>query len=399
MGNKEKEFTRAIRADLQLDALRMIYADWLERRGDQRGKYLRLQCELKRKWSYSNPCRKLFAQIRSLRREIDPEWVKLMHRCTTPAPPVDVGKALPELKNKSKKSVLLHPRPGTSGADASKIGGLFLWPADEQWPTCSDHDCPYVPALQLRKEEVPEVGFKRGTDLFQVLWCPNDHCGHEPISSFCPAVKLFWRTREAIKNPIKNYPQSSIDEERYIAEMDYVPNPYYIPKPCLLFPERVVEYPDAFELKEETCQRIERAKDLETTLQFIKAKMRVKGWQDLPAITLEFYQCYLSTAPGTKVGGYPAWQQDAEYPLCSCGKTMELLVQFSSWEFDGGDFGRWLPIEDRDICAVEINSRSKKRLDALMDAPDWLFGDAGCMYLFICRVCKTHPIRCLRQSQ
>ncbi|MCA9070394.1 MAG: hypothetical protein KDA84_15790, partial [Planctomycetaceae bacterium] len=65
-----------------------------------------------------------------------------------------------------------HPRPGTAPRDASKIGGVFLWPRKEPWPTCPEHDdCPFVPALQLCKNDIPRITkFKGNSDLRQVLW-------------------------------------------------------------------------------------------------------------------------------------------------------------------------------------------------------------------------------------
>jgi uncharacterized protein (TIGR02996 family) len=43
-------FLRAIRAEPDDEALRLIYADWLEENGDPRGEFIRVQCELIR-WS------------------------------------------------------------------------------------------------------------------------------------------------------------------------------------------------------------------------------------------------------------------------------------------------------------------------------------------------------------
>ncbi|HEX5271780.1 MAG TPA: TIGR02996 domain-containing protein, partial [Gemmataceae bacterium] len=42
-------FLRAIIEDPDDDAPRLIYADWLEERGDPRGEFIRIQCELARR--------------------------------------------------------------------------------------------------------------------------------------------------------------------------------------------------------------------------------------------------------------------------------------------------------------------------------------------------------------
>jgi uncharacterized protein (TIGR02996 family) len=368
----ESGFLKALQSDLHDDVSRLVYADWLEERGDVRGEYLRLQCELKRAWSYADPCRELFRRAASLRQRINPHWLSLVHRCTTPAPPTNVAEAIPALAAKARRTVCLHPRPGAAAVDASKIGGHFLWPAAEEWPSCPDHNCPLVGALQLRKEDIPEVGFKRGTDLFQLLWCPHDH---EP--GYCPAPEVYWWRRDAITTAGSHPAPSSAEQ-------------WYVPKPCLLYPERVVEYPDPFELDHDIDEQIQESSEFERALELVQ-KMSVGQWS-LPDDTEQLYQCWLSTADGTKVGGYPDWVQDSEYPSCSCGKTMELLVMFSSWEFDGGTWGRWVPIEERDV--LDANSGQR---EVVHSAAGWMFGDAGNMYVFSCRSCESRPIRYLMQ--
>ena len=41
-------FIRAITENPDDDALRLVYADWLEERGNPRGEFIRLQCALER---------------------------------------------------------------------------------------------------------------------------------------------------------------------------------------------------------------------------------------------------------------------------------------------------------------------------------------------------------------
>src|SRR4051794_20707365 len=116
-------------------------------------------------------------------------------------------------------------------------------------------------------------------------------------------------------------------------------------------------------------------------------QLAVGRWE-LPHAPGRLYQCWLSTADGTKVGGYPDWVQDPAYPPCPCGATMELLVMFSSWEFDGATWGRWLPIQERDVLAADHDVRKE-----VQSAVGVSFGDAGNMYVFACRTCKARPIR------
>ena len=44
----DEVFVQAILEEPEADALRLIYADWLEERGDPRGELIRVQCELAR---------------------------------------------------------------------------------------------------------------------------------------------------------------------------------------------------------------------------------------------------------------------------------------------------------------------------------------------------------------
>jgi uncharacterized protein (TIGR02996 family) len=368
--SEEQGFLHAIQARPHDDVPRLIYADWLDERDDPRGEYLRLQCELVRTWTYLNPQTKLRDRAAKLRSEIDPAWLVRVRRCTTPAPPLDVATAIPDFIELARTTVRLHPRRGETLPDESKIGGLFLWPEREAWPRCEEHDCPLVPALQLRKEDVPEVGFRSGTDLLQVLWCPHDHEGF-----YCVAPRLFWRNRSQVQDPADAHPQPEEADE------------YYVPKPCVLLPERVVEYPDPFEfdLSPHLRQALDESMPLQDTLALLQ-RMPVKKWE-LPDDVSRLYQCWLSTADGTKVGGYPDWVQAPAYSVCSCGTRMEHLISFSSWEFDGATWGRWLPIEERDVLVSDYEIRN-----AVQSAAKWSFGDAGTIYLFICRNCPDWPI-------
>src|SRR5262245_36122621 len=70
----EEALIRAILAAPGDWPFRLVYADWLEERGDPRAEYLRLLCSLA-KWG-SDP----YARLRELHPGLDPEWVELMHR-------------------------------------------------------------------------------------------------------------------------------------------------------------------------------------------------------------------------------------------------------------------------------------------------------------------------------
>jgi hypothetical protein len=238
-----------------------------------------------------------------------------------------------------------------------------MWPADEPWPHCKEHDCAYVSVLQVRREDVPELGFREGADLLQILWCPNEH---EP--SYVPESRVFWRKRADIRAALASRPALGDHDESYV------------PAGCVLDPERVTEYPAASLLSDELVALIESSPAID------EAVHRDPDWTRDNAGLM--YHYWLSTAPGTKVGGYPKWIQDPDPPQCSCGKEMEYLLTVDSKECDGGTWARWLPEEERHVwTGNDIDERFR------VTAPtDLLLGDCGNIHYFICRSCKDWPV-------
>lgn|GEM_PF-1341973 len=372
----EAGLLHAITANRADNTARLVYADWLDESGEpDRAAYLRLQVELVRKWWYDNPCTELFAHMAELAGRIDPVWIATVRRCTTPAPPVNVEEALPELRGKAKTTVRLHPRLGEAPVDASKIGGMFLWPKREPWPVCPIHDnIPYVTALQLRKEDVPELGFPPDTDLFQLLWCPERH---DEDGMFCPKPAVYWRKCADVTQSLVAAPDQT--------ELEFG----QFPRQCVLHPERIIEYPDTCELSN-YWERDENPL-LRAALKVVESLKVGNNWHR-PKSGSYLYQTWLSVAQGVKVSGYPDWVQDQCYPVCGCGLQMEHLLSFASWEISGVRWGRWLPIEDRPTLHANYNERR-----AVHSAHNCTFGDAGNMYVFVCRNHREPHIRASMQ--
>jgi uncharacterized protein (TIGR02996 family) len=61
---EEQAFLRAIRANPDEAANLLVYADWLEERGDPRAEYIRLEYQPEQ----------ITARIEALQRDLDPEW-------------------------------------------------------------------------------------------------------------------------------------------------------------------------------------------------------------------------------------------------------------------------------------------------------------------------------------
>jgi hypothetical protein len=95
------------------------------------------------------------------------------------------------------------------------------------------------------------------------------------------------------------------------------------------------------------------------------------------------YSYLLSSAPGTKVGGYVSWIQDPEVPTCRCGNLMEHLLTIDSAEFDGGNNNRWCPIEDEHVWTADW-----REIEAVQAAAGLVLGDMGSVYIFVCRNCQ-----------
>ncbi|HET9346032.1 MAG TPA: hypothetical protein VFO05_10030 [Candidatus Limnocylindrales bacterium] len=285
---------------------------------------------------------------------------------TTAPPPVSVADLFPELAGREAVTVRLHPRrAGDSGPTASKMGGRIHWPPGEAWPTCDQahlgfdiddlstfeappDDRPFVPVLQLRRSDVPELDFAGDTDLFQLLWCPETHA-----NLYAPLIRTYWRRAADLVDVIAPPAFPALD------------NSQYVPGSCVVSPERVTEYPDPA--------------DLEPAIQ-----QRVFAWEETQSQPT--YQWWLSAAPGTKVGGYPDWLQDPQPQLCPNGHPMDFLLTIADTEFDGGTWQRWLPLEEAGLW----DGPTQARLD-VQEPADLQFG-MGSIYVFICRRCPDRPI-------
>jgi hypothetical protein len=295
----------------------------------------------------------------------------------TPDRPVHIAGLFPELAGQERPTVRLHPRRGRPGPQDSSIGGPLLWPAAEPWPRCDAPDrhiifapigtgevgrtikrpirdprriaAPMVAVAQLFARDVPGLPVPPSADVCQVLWCPT--WNHEP--DYAPRIQVRWR--DSARDPgmggdLATAPPS--DPEVAMAD--------FIPQPCSVSPERTIDYPTGWELPKELVERI-------------------GGWGDANGWIYDFH---LSAAPGTKVGGWPVWVQDPEWPTCPRGHAMDHLLTVASWEYDGESWRTWRP----------------------PDLPDGhedaglMLGDAGNVYVFTCVACDDRPIASLLQS-
>ncbi|MGW2938849.1 hypothetical protein ACWDA7_45520 [Streptomyces sp. NPDC001156] len=277
---------------------------------------------------------------------------------TTPPRPVDVSVEFPELAGMTRTAVRLHPVPGAPTVHDSSVGGPLLWPANEEWPRFDPEEPPHgevtladvwkphalptatqqsgvelvgwptdgyepgdvtasepqplIPVAQLYARDVPRLPFPEGTDVLQVLWLPVPD-----LEGCWPAVQLRWRAADEVRKVLTGPP-----------ELAFVELDEHVPRPCVLHPEEIREFPPLHLLGEELQER-------------------VMAWSQ--AASLE-YQWELSVAPGWKAGGWPAEftfrdPADADELCCGeCGGPVEALLTIDGGELGAGG-GSWAALE------------------------------------------------------
>jgi uncharacterized protein (TIGR02996 family) len=319
------------------DTTRLVYADWLEERGDPHAEYLRVQVALGRAVRAGEPFEATADRERRLRALLNPEWVSRFRRLTTQPPPFDVAALDPAYAAHARRTIRLHPRAGdVPELAASKLGGLFLWPADEPWPTAAglsvDPDfvrwwgsvpadwsaIPLAPLIQLNRRDVPHLAFPAGADLMQVFWCPFMTGEH------APEPFVFWRNSAEVKSPRCAPPEPAKDQMSGC-----------IPRPSRLYPEEVIEYPVSDEVPEN-----------DALAQAVWAW--AAGWPR-PGSS---YGYWWNRCAGWKVGGHP-WVNQSDCvrveAVARDGRPMEYLLQVSQKELNHTNW-RWCAVEDRNLC-------------------------------------------------
>ena len=355
------------------DPPRLVYADWLEERGEtEAAEYLRVQCEIAHLTDRDPRVLELSARLHELAARLDPAWVADVRRCTTPPPRVNVLEFWPELAATEKTAVRLHPRRGkVADPAASKLGGTFLWPKGEPWPVCDecgppDEDDPeeamldrLVPVLQLRADDFPELAFPMGCDLFQLFWCPRED---DHTASALDTVKpfVFWRDSRRVREPHSRMPKLPKPGEE---PEDFVPFP------CRLYSERITEHllRGWREMDESVLARLGEVSDGKDAYDLIEENLGV--------------------CPGLKLGGHPRFVARFEVPVCECGRPMDHLLTIPDGEWNGDLPNRWCPLEDRAPAATE-DPDSVHLVRRPYDA-----NFVGTLYIFVCRQCPGWPIR------
>jgi hypothetical protein len=300
----------------------------------------------------------------------------------TEPPPIDIVERVPALASLTTTTIRLHPRRAVvSDPAASKMGGTFLWPDSEPWPRCDDsrHQTGIdgrpsvtggispnlVGVVQLNARDFPQVPFRPGTDLLQLLWCPTTADVHDDAEMF-PKLFAFWRNSKEISNPILANPLPDF--------METINN--HFPVSCRFFPETVGEFPRPAGLF--GLPNHDEINDALTANEEV--------WDQ--------YQHDLSACPATKLGGHPYWIQNDDTPVCACGRRMDFLLQLCDWEYTNTDVGRrWIPLADR--WAVD-EWKTNAAAEAVLRPPYFDFGHEV-YYIFVCPQCPERPVHFVYQ--
>jgi hypothetical protein len=300
----------------------------------------------------------------------------------TEPPPIDITERVPTLAPLAKIATRLHPRRAIdSDPAASKIGGVFLWPRSEPWPRCDDprHQTGVngrgsatggvypmlVGVVQLNARDFPQVPFRPGTDLLQLLWCTTTEDVHDDAYLF-PKLFAYWRDSKSVSDPIDAHPLPDFTETT---------NNHY-PISCRFFPETVRELP-----KPAGLYLLPNHEEIHAAL---TADERV--WYQ--------YQDDLCACPSTKLGGHPYWIQNDDTPDCACGNKMDFLLQLCDWEYTNmGSTRRWIPLADR--WAVD-ERQMNAAAEAVLRPPYFDFGHEV-YYIFVCPKCPDRPVRFVSQ--
>ncbi|WP_433387582.1 hypothetical protein [Micromonospora sp. KLBMP9576] len=339
---------------------------------------------------------------------------------TAPLPPEALAR-YPGLERLGRTTTRLHPRPGAVTPADSHVGGPLRWPADEPWPTCdvpymvheevpipadlatrmrtaergrtranvltddeldlhreiaalvgpgfsgwgSRNDGPlfghrYVPRphpvpnpmvalAQLRAADIPDLPRPGGADLLQVLWCPFEHSE----APWGPTVRLRWRREAELTDLLAEPPRGEVGTDRYV------------PRPCRLHPEQVVEYPYPDELPDDLRRLVDEDDDEDDEEADEEAEEEAE----------EEAADYVATfmAPGWKVGGYANWSltdpRPTPCPRCAGPTTLTLVVD--SWERGAA---RWQPPpsdgDPDEATGVVVGRHGALRVFACLSCPD-----------------------------
>jgi hypothetical protein len=181
----------------------------------------------------------------------------------------------------------------------------------------------------------PQLKFPSDTDLFQLFWNPRFE-DKKPRREM--GLDVAWHRAAGLKP----HEAPAITGNVW---------PGYVPVPCRVAPERVLELPSWEVLPQVMKDQLTKIPDIE-----------------------KLYRDEWSIAPGTKVGGYSPVSTP---PACtSCRWGMDYLLTIAEREWPTGS-RRWQPTEDSQ--------------DLQSHAADLHLGPSTAVHVYQCLRCETRP--------
>lgn len=226
----------------------------------------------------------------------------------------------------------------------SKFGGTPNLNGFDTYPLCTSCQHPLNFVLQVYKNDVSALAyFPAEKNLLQLFRCSNSNCTYNDYELYDVPTYHFY-------HKYNGEPLKTLDKpERIIDKYDEVIHE------CELRPTEILEMPnsdDYGEVGNTEFDKIHRLFGVEY---------------------VDYYEETYYAKPGTKFGGYPAFTQSPNYPLCKhCDKPKEFFFQLSSEDIEEGIF--FPPPPDR------------------WSAHGIMIGDVGNIYYYVCKPCGEQSI-------
>ncbi len=173
----------------------------------------------------------------------------------------------------------------------------------KQWPVCPHCQHALVFVLQFYSSEYKEFFSTSKSNFFQLFRCPNKDC-FGAFSLHAEAYYL-WRYEKYEGDNTASTPSPKIQPQ----------GSDYAILPCEFRKVIEADYPDFVDLPEDLDEMREEIEE--------KYPECHKLWE---------FRGKFAPREGTKIGGYPSWQQSPDYPTCPCGQTKVFLLQISTYE-------------------------------------------------------------------
>ncbi|MGV3523312.1 MAG: DUF1963 domain-containing protein [Candidatus Sericytochromatia bacterium] len=207
----------------------------------------------------------------------------------------------PESRGLFSRWLRLHTRKAWSprtdsvpaALTASKFGGRPWLAYGEEWPTCPHCRRRLSLLLQINLSELPEP---EGSGLIQLFYCTNREAG-------CEEIGEAWQAFSPVVCARLVYPESSAPA---ICSDRDLPG----------FHERVIT-----QWRELTGE----------PPHFDEAWERLEAWGiTVDDVWQDGLEALSEPHPGDKLGGWPHWQRQIDYPHCPrCGAEMEMFFQLA----------------------------------------------------------------------